>query len=95
MRSKLHLIANETGSFRGLSANISGTGFAGMRFTAQSCSEEEFHQWVQEVKQSPKHLDMDVYDQLVQPSEYQPAAYYLLMQENLFDRVLMKYMTPG
>ena len=46
MRSKLHLIATEPGSFRGVSANISGRGFAGMRFTAKSSSDEEFDQWV-------------------------------------------------
>ena len=35
MRSKLHLIANEEGTFRGCSSNISGKGFAGMVFTAK------------------------------------------------------------
>ena len=50
MRSKLHLIANEIGSFRGVSANISGKGFAGMTFTAKSSSEEDFDAWVQSGK---------------------------------------------
>ncbi len=94
MRSKLHLIANEPGIFRGVSSNISGKGFAGMRFNAKSCTEEEFAQWVQQVKQSPKQLNLDTYDQLVIPSEYNPVEYYALMQRDLFDRILMKYMAP-
>jgi cytochrome o ubiquinol oxidase subunit 2 len=94
MRSKLHLIANEEGSFRGMSANISGTGFSGMRFTAKSTTAEEFNQWVVQVKNSTKHLDLNTYNQLVEPSEYDPPAYYKLMQEDLFDRILMKYMMP-
>lgn len=95
MRSKLHLIATESGSFRGVSANISGTGFAGMRFTAVASTQEEFNQWVQTVKQSPKHLDLKTYNQLAEPSEYNPAEYYLLMQEDLFDQIMMKYMMPA
>ena len=35
MSTKLHLIANEAGSYRGSSSNISGNGFAGMIFTAK------------------------------------------------------------
>lgn len=95
MRSKLHLIANGTGNFRGCSANISGKGFAGMRFIAKSSSQEEFDQWVGSVKQSPKALNFDAYRQLVEPSEYVPVSYFVLTQEDLFDRILMKYMQPS
>jgi len=95
MRSKLYLIADEIGSYRGVSANISGDGFAGMTFTAKASSEEEFNQWVQSVKQSPKVLNLDVYNQLLEPSEYVPPAYYMLTQADLFDRILMKYMVPS
>jgi cytochrome o ubiquinol oxidase subunit 2 len=94
MRSKLHLIANEPGSFRGCSANISGTGFAGMKFTAKSSSEEEFNQWVQSVKQSQKSLNLEEYQHLLRPSEYAPIAYYVLTQQDLFDQIIMKYMEP-
>jgi cytochrome o ubiquinol oxidase subunit 2 len=95
MRSKLHLIANEPGCFRGCSANISGTGFAGMKLTAKSSSEEDFSQWVQSIRQSSKSLDLDEYHYLLRPSEYDPVSYYILMQEDLFDRILMKYMLPS
>lgn len=95
MRSKLHLIASEVGTFRGVSANISGKGFAGMTFTAKASSEEEFTQWVNQVKQSQKHLTLAEYDQLAKPTEYHPVEYYQLMQDDLFERILMKYMMPS
>ena len=95
MRSKLHLIANEPGSFRGVSANISGKGFAGMRFIAESCTEEDFHTWVQKVKQSSQHLNGEGYNELVKPSENNPVEYYMLSQPNLFEEILMKYMAPS
>lgn len=94
MRSRLNLIANEPGTFRGCSANISGTGFAGMTFTAVSSSEEDFDTWVQKVKQSPKMLGAAEYQSLVEPSEYVPVSYYGSAEPNLFDQVLMKYMVP-
>jgi cytochrome o ubiquinol oxidase subunit II len=91
MRSKLHLIANEPGSFRGVSANISGKGFAGMKFIAKASTDEEFDQWVLKVKQAGQHLD---YEKLASPSEYHPVEVYILDQQDLFDRILMKYMMP-
>lgn len=92
MRSKLHLIAKETGSYRGCSANISGEGFAGMKFTAKASTEVDFTAWVASVKETSKHLTLEEYENLAKPSSYNPAAFYLLSQEDLFERVLMKYM---
>ncbi len=94
MRSKLHLIANEVGSYRGASANISGEGFAGMVFTANSSTDADFNQWVLSVQQSSGQLNLDTYNQLVEPSAYNPVAYYKLGQPDLFDQIMMKYMMP-
>lgn len=95
MRSELYLIANETGSYRGCSANISGDGFAGMRFMANSSTLEEFNNWVKSVKGSSLHLNMSQYQGLLTPTSYNPVAYYVLDQGDLFEQVLMKYMMPA
>ncbi len=95
MRSKLHLIANETGTFRGASANFSGKGFAGMVFQAKASTEQEFNEWVASVRRSPKRLGQAEYQELVKPSEYDPAAYYMLTDQNLFDQIIKKYLTPS
>lgn len=94
MRSKLHLIANEMGSYRGCSANISGDGFAGMVFTARASSEADFNEWVRTVKQSGKTLTLDEYNELVKPSSYHPITYYSQAQGDLFEGIIMKYMMP-
>lgn len=95
MKTKLHLIANEIGSFRGSSANLSGKGFAGMVFTAESTSQEDFDRWVKSVKQSSRSLTFDEYHRLALPSEYHPVTTYVLAEENLFDHIVMKYGMPG
>ena len=92
MRTKLHLIADETGDFRGSSSNISGKGFAGMTFRAVASSEDDFIAWVQSVKASPYRLTEEEYTYLVLPSEYDPVIYYSEVEENLFDQIVMKSM---
>lgn len=92
MRTKLHLIANETGKFRGASANISGTGFASMTFIAEACSEEGFEGWVRGVKAVGKPLGLGEYEELARPSQKNPVALYVLEKQDLFDAVVMKYM---
>jgi len=95
MRSKLHLIASEVGVFRGCSAHISGEGFSGMNFDAKSSSQEDFDRWVKSVKQSSNNLNLDEYNQLAKPSSYNPVTSYVLMQQDLFDRIVMKYHMPA
>jgi len=94
MRTKLHLIANEYGTFRGQSANLSGKGFAGMVFDVESTSDEEFDSWVDSVKSDSPVFGIEQYKYLAEPSEYNPRTYYVLTQPDLFDRIVMKYSSP-
>jgi len=94
MLSLLHLIADEQGTFSGSSANLSGSGFAGMRFIAKATSQAEFDQWVVSVQGSPQSLNREEYMRLKQPSEYNQPAFYLLQDDGLFKWSLMKYTMP-
>ena len=91
MRTKLHLIANEKGRFRGCSANLSGEGFAGMTFVAQAGSEEEFREWVESVRNSSDPLTLEIYRSLVEPSQNHPVVAYVLAEDKLFDHIMMSY----
>jgi len=94
MSTQLHLIANQYGSFKGLSANISGTGFAGMTFVAQSSSEKSFNSWTRTVR-SHSPLTMSAYNVLLHPSQNNKTAYYSSPQANLYATILAKYDGPG
>lgn len=94
MRTKLHLIADEPGNFRGSSANLSGDGFAGMKFIATSSVQADFDEWVESMKQTDKFLDSNEYKQLAKPSENNPEAHYVLKDKDLFNNIIMKYMMP-
>lgn len=95
MTTKLNLIANEEGNFRGLSANISGKGFAGMVFRAVSSTDEEFENWVSKVQSSASYLSSEEYEKLAKPSENNPVTFYSGVSDGLFNRIVMKYMGPG
>ena len=94
MSSKLHLIANEVGTYRGASSNISGEGFAGMVFTAEALEEEAYEAWLQDVQSSGHQLNIKEYQKLVAPTSYDPPQEYALTQTGLYDWIVMKYMTP-
>lgn len=95
MSTHLNLEASGKGSYRGSSANLSGEGFSGMHFQANSMSEEDFNSWVRKVKNSPNNLTASVYAELTQPTKNNPPAIYASKQPGLFDSVLEKYMPYG
>ena len=94
MQTKLHLIANEPGTFKGFSANYSGAGFSGMKFNAIATpTQADFDKWVSDIKvQSNTKLTKSVYDELAKASENNPVAYYGDVDDGLFHTIIMKYM---
>lgn len=95
MSTKLHLMANEEGVYQGSAAEISGQGFAGMRFAAKAVSEADFNSWTESVKASQKPLDASEYEKLIRPSENNQAEVYSSVEPDLYDSVIMKYMSPS
>lgn len=95
MSTRLSLMADSTGEYTGSSANLSGGGFAGMQFTAKSTSKADFKTWIEYVKQRPVGLGMQEYRLLAKPTRDNPPAYYSSAEAGLYDKVIMKYMTPG
>ncbi|WP_051219198.1 ubiquinol oxidase subunit II [Oceanobacter kriegii] len=93
MKTKLHLIADEPGTFMGFSSNYSGAGFTGMKFDAIALEDDAaFEQWIEQVKQSPNVLSGAEYEALTEASEYHPVTLYSAVKPGLFDDVVMKFM---
>lgn len=95
MSTKLHLLANEPGVYKGSSANLSGKGFAGMRFKAQVVSEQEYIDWAKSMQQEEKTLDYARYSQLAKPTTESKTASFRLADAALYDTIIAKYMAPG
>ena len=94
MTTKLHLNATETGDYKGSAANISGEGFADMKFTARATSQAEFDAWLNGIKQTNKPLTAATYTELAKQSKNNPVTFYSSSDADLYDTILMKYMMP-
>ncbi|AHE50293.1 ubiquinol oxidase polypeptide II [Aeromonas hydrophila 4AK4] len=94
MQTKLHLIANEAGQYKGISGSYSGAGFSGMKFKAIATQDQAgFDAWVAKVKQSPKMLStMGEFDALAKKSENHPVEYFASADPKLFVNVINKFM---
>ncbi len=94
MQTKLHLIANEPGTFDGMSANFSGRGFSGMKFKAIATPDEAtFNQWIETAKQSKETLmTMDDFKKLSAPSVNHPVEFFSDVKSGLFKSVIDQYM---
>jgi cytochrome o ubiquinol oxidase subunit 2 len=87
----LHLMAREPGDYPGSSAELTGAGFAGMKFIARAGTTESFDQWVDSVKSSPDVLDSAEYKHLLTPSENNQTAFYSQAGPEVFSKTLQKY----
>lgn len=94
MKTELYLIADALGDFRGVSANLSGEGFAGMHFITRSSSEEDYQKWIATARESSKVLSIDEYTKLAAPSQDNPVEVYQLGDDTLFNHIIHKYMHP-
>ena len=94
MSTQLNLMASKDGIFNGSSANISGEGFAGMTFTVKASSYNNYSSWLSQLSSSSKKLNLNAYNQLAQPSEYNAVVGYSKVAPNLYNAIIYKYDTP-
>ncbi len=92
MQTQLHLIADHPGSYDGLSANFSGSGFSDMTFKAIATTDAKFQDWVQSVRRAPGRLDQADYPKVAAPSEKAPVTFFAHVQPGLYQAVIAKYM---
>jgi len=88
----LNLMANTSGDYPGMSAELNGDGFSGMKFTARASSPAVFDDWVRTVKASSSVLDAAEYKKLVRPSKNTPVMLYSSHVQGLYNAVVLKYM---
>lgn len=92
MQTKLHLMATEQGTFNGSSANLSGEGFADMRFTVHAISTADFEAWAVTAKNSGSVLDQQSYTTLAKPTRDHEKIMYGTVQNSLFESIITRYM---
>jgi len=94
-QTRLHLLADEPGTYAGHNQQFSGRGYADMHFKAIATSREQFEAWVQKAKQLPDKLDPARYSQLAKPSIAHSVMYFSAVKPGLFGHIIRKYMPMG
>src|SRR5712671_6161473 len=92
MVTRLHLQADQSGSYRGMSAQFSGEGFSDMHFDADAVANEKFAQWLDSVRSAGPELDAKSYADLAKPSASVAPFTYRLVAPGLFASILVSEM---
>jgi cytochrome o ubiquinol oxidase subunit II len=88
MVTHLNLQADHSGTYRGMSANFSGDGFADMHFNVDVVPPEKFTDWVASTHSAGPVLDTQAYADLVKPSKAVAPFSYRSVSPGLFARIL-------
>ena len=88
MVTRLHLQADHTGTYRGMSANYSGAGFSDMYFNVDAVPAERFAQWVAATRTTGPALDARTYANLAKPSQAVTPFTYRAVAPRLFNDIL-------
>jgi cytochrome o ubiquinol oxidase subunit 2 len=92
MVTRLHLQADQPGTYRGFSAQFSGEGFADMHFDADAVTSEKFTQWLDGVRSAGPELNAKTYADLVKPSTAVAPFTYRSVEPGLFDKITVSEM---
>jgi cytochrome o ubiquinol oxidase subunit II len=95
MATHLQLQAAHPGTYRGLSAQFSGEGFADMRFTVEAVPPQQFDQWVTAARNSGRVLDEQAYADLAKPSQAVAPFTYRAVAPGLFSTIVSAGLSPG
>jgi cytochrome o ubiquinol oxidase subunit II len=94
MVTRLDLQADHPGTYRGLSAQYSGNGFADMRFSVEAVSAEAFAQWVDAARSAGPALDAQAYAELAKPSSAVAPFTYRAVAPDLFGAIVSAVTQP-
>src|ERR1051326_5659327 len=93
MVTRLHLLADHVGAYRGMSANYSGAGFSDMVFNADAVPAERFAAWVTAARSGPV-LDAQSYAALAKPSQAVAPLTYGAVAPGLFGEIVSSVGKP-
>ena len=91
MENRMNLMANEEGEYRGISANYSGFGFAGMRFKAKATSDEGYAQWIESVRSSGNALTDEEYARLNVKTRDHGVEYFATVDPLRFKNIIESF----
>ncbi|MHB8348489.1 MAG: COX aromatic rich motif-containing protein [Acidiferrobacterales bacterium] len=90
MPTEQAMLVSDPGTYRGLSAALSGPGFSWMRFQTRAIPTGQFVRWVARMRKSPVHLTYAAFNEIAKPTinVHHTPQYFSHVQPGLFDHVI-------
>ena len=95
MVTRLNLLADEAGTYRGFSAQFSGDGFSDMHFDAEVVTGEKFAQWIEAARSAGPELNATTYASLAKPTAAVAPFTYRSVAPGLFETIAVSEMQSG
>jgi cytochrome o ubiquinol oxidase subunit 2 len=95
MTTHLNVQADHAGTYRGLSAQFSGGGFADMHFSVAAIVTQDFDKWVAAARSNGPVLDTQAYAELAKPTTAVAPFTYRAVAPDLFNSILAAVMHSG
>jgi cytochrome o ubiquinol oxidase subunit 2 len=95
MTTHLNVQADHAGTYRGLSAQFSGGGFADMHFPVAAVPTQDFDKWVASARGDGPVLDAQTYAELAKPSTADAPFTYRAVAADLFNTIVAAVMHSG
>jgi cytochrome o ubiquinol oxidase subunit 2 len=95
MATHLNVQADQTGTYRGLSAQYSGSGFSDMRFSVAAVPTQDFDKWVAAARSNGPALDAQAYADLARPGVAAAPSTWRAVAPDLFNNILGAGMHSG
>jgi cytochrome o ubiquinol oxidase subunit II len=95
MTTRLHLQADHAGTYRGLSGNFSGAGFADMWFAVEAVPAGDFTGWIEATRQSGPALDAQTYAELLKPGTVATPFSYRSVSPDFLNHILSTSVQPA
>jgi cytochrome o ubiquinol oxidase subunit II len=92
MVTRLQLQADRAGTYRGMSSQFSGNGFADMHFNVDAVPAENYAEWISRARNSGPVLDARTYELLAKPSAAVAPFTYREVGPRLFYDILASTM---
>jgi len=91
MRSRLHLLANQTGDYDGMNTQFNGDGFSDMHFVVHVVEPDKMQQWINQMKTSSTRLTDAAYSELLKPTIGDAPRFFSGVTSDLFNKVIATY----
>jgi cytochrome o ubiquinol oxidase subunit II len=92
MVTRLQLQADRAGTYRGMSSQFSGNGFADMHFNVDAVPAEKYAEWISRARKAGPELDARAYELLAKPSAAVAPFTYREVGPRLFYDILASAM---